>query len=95
MASVEALIEAEEISYRCHIDGPLDNWSLYEVLTDGLIAAKAEHRAALARHDHALADKLMLEIIDLTMLAAAAADGLALQRARWLASDAPWPLTPA
>jgi len=93
--SVEAAIEAAEVGYWFHLTDPLGNWSVYEVLTDGLLAAKADYRDALARHDHAAADRLMLEITDLTALAAAAADGLADQRQRFMHSGMPWPLARA
>jgi hypothetical protein len=94
MVSVEAQIEAAELGYWSHISDPLTNWATYELLTDGLLAVKRERLAALARHDHGQADRLTLEANDLTALCAAAADGLALQRWRWLCSDPPqpWPL---
>ena len=94
MISVEAAIEADQIGLDFHLTDPLGNWSVYEVLTDGLLAARADYRDALACHDHGRADRAMLEITDLTALCAAAAEALALQRARFFRSDRPWPLTP-
>ena len=93
MTSVGAQIEADEIGYWFHITDPLGNWSVYEVLTDGLITVKRERHEALARHDHVRADQLLAEIVDLTALCAACAEGIARQRARFLNSDRPWPLT--
>lgn len=90
--SLETEIEAAEVGYRCHIDDQLPNQSMYEVFVAGLAVAKSGCREALYRHDHAAADKLLAEITDLTGLAAAAADGLASQRPRFLHSDRPWPL---
>lgn len=92
MTSVEAAIEADQITLDFHLCSPLDNWSVYTTISDGLLAAKAERRDALARHDHAAAARLLLEIIDLTALCAAAAEGLARQRALVLARAEPWPL---
>lgn len=92
MSSVEAQIEADQIGIDFHMCSPLDNWSVYEVITGGLLAAKAEYRDALARHDHAAAGRALLEVADLTALCAAAADGLARQRGLVLRSDRPWPL---
>ena len=84
--------EVYTIGYWCHIDSPLDCWSMYEVLTDGLIAAKRERRDALAVHDHDRADRALQEVRDLTELCAAAAEGLAAMRLRFFQSDRPWPL---
>ncbi len=92
VGTVEAQIEAAEVGYWFHITDPLGNWSVHELLVDGLQAVKADHREAVRRHDHALAGKLMVEITDLTALCAASADGLASQRSRFLHSDRPWPL---
>ena len=89
--SLETEIEAAEVGYRCHIDDQLPSQSMYEVFVTALAVAKSGYREALYRHDHAAADKLLAEITDLTGLAAAA-DGLASQRPRFLHSDRPWPL---
>lgn len=84
--------EADTIGYWCHIHSPLDCWSMYETLTDGLIAAKRERREALAAHDHDRADRALQEIGDLTALCAAAAEGLVLMRLRYFAAGHQWPL---
>jgi hypothetical protein len=92
VSSVEAQIEAEQISLWFHLAAPLDNHAVYQMLIEGLAAAKADWRAALAaRHDHRAAE-LLAEVVDLTELCAAAAEGLALQRARSFAQGKPWPL---
>ena len=91
-ATVETQRAAEQLAYWCHIYSPLDCWSVYETLTDGLIAAKAERRDALVLHDHARADRALAEVRELTELCAAAAEGIALQRARWMTGNRPWPL---
>jgi hypothetical protein len=75
-----------------HIYPPLDCWSVYETLTDGFIAAKTERRHALLMHDHARADHALGEVRELTVLCAAAAEGIALQRARWMTGNRPLPL---
>ena len=72
---VEQQFAAETLAYWSHIYPPLDNWSVYEVLTDALIAAKAERRDAMFVHDHARADRALAEIRELTELCAAAARG--------------------
>lgn len=82
----------DRLSYWCHIFGPLDMWSVYEVLTDGLIQAKRDYRDALVRHDDGQAARQLAEVRDLTALCAAAAEGIALTRLRYLDSDRPWPL---
>ena len=92
MTSVEAAIEADSIEMWFHCSDPLGNAAVYGTLTGGLLAAKAGYRDARARHDHDAAARWLLEVVDLTALAAAAADGLAAQRARFLASGDLWPL---
>ena len=92
MISLEAQLEAESIAYWFHICSPLDNWAVYEVLTDGLLAVKRERHDALAVHDYDRVAVLQAEINDLTELCGAAADGLALQRARFMAHGHRWPL---
>ena len=92
MSSTEAIAEAWGLTYWFHVSTPLDNWSVYEVLTDGFLQAKRDYRDALAAHDRARADRLLLEVQDLGELCAPAAEGLALQRPRFMASDRPWPL---
>jgi predicted RNA-binding Zn ribbon-like protein len=92
MTSAGAMLEADSIEIWFHTADPLTNWSTYVVLTDGLVAAKSERREALHRHDHAAASRALDEVRDLTTLAAACADGLALQRLRFLRGDRPWPL---
>jgi hypothetical protein len=91
--AVESERAAQTLAYWAHIYPPLDCWSVYEVLTDGLIAAKAERRDALLMHDHARADRALGEVRELTVLCAAAAEGMALQRARWMTGNRPWPLS--
>ena len=76
-----------------HPNSTLDCWSVCEVLTDGLIAAKAERRDALLMHDHAPADRALGEVRELTVLCAATAEAIALQRARWMTGNRPWPLS--
>jgi hypothetical protein len=85
--------EADTIGYWCHVGSPLDCWSMYETLTDGLIAAKRERRDALAAHNHGCADRALQEVRDLTMLCAAAAEGLAQMRQRYFKAGHQWPLT--
>src|SRR5215475_12317737 len=92
LISPGVLAEADSIGYWCHIYTPLDCWAMYETLTDGLIAAKLERRDALAVHDHARADRALQEIRDLTVLCAAAAEGLALMRTRYFEHGDRWPL---
>jgi hypothetical protein len=84
--------EAYSIAYWCHVYSPLDCWSVYETLTDGLIAAKQERWAALAVHDHDRADRALQEVRDLTELCAAAAEGLASMRLRFFHAGHRWPL---
>jgi hypothetical protein len=91
--SAGAAREADTLGYWFHILPPLDCWSVYTVLTDGFIQAKGDYRASLAAHDHTRANRLLREVIDLCALCAEAAEGLALMRARFMASDRPWPLT--
>ena len=92
-ASVEQQFAEETLRYWAHIYPPLDCWSVYEVLADGLASAKAERHDGLLMHDHARADRALDEIRELTVLCAAAADGIALQRARWMTGNRPWPLS--
>lgn len=92
MVSVAARLEADTIEAWFHVSAPLDNWQVYQWLTDGLQAVKAEYRDALARHDWNQAAKALDDLADMTELCAAAADQLALQRARFMATDHPWPL---
>ena len=84
--------EAYSVSYWCHVLSPLDAWGVYQTLTDGLIAAKQERRAALVVHDHDRADRALQEVRDLTELCAAAAEGLALMRLRFFHAGHRWPL---
>ena len=90
--SVEAQCEADTLEEWFHNSDPLANGELYEQLVGGLYRAKGDHLAALAAHDHARAARVLEEVRDLTALCAAAAEGLSLQRRRFLASDRPWPL---
>jgi hypothetical protein len=92
--SVEALIEAEEACLWAHFYSPLDCWAVLETLIEGLADAKRERTAARGAGDHARADALLLEIIDLTEVAAGMREGLDCQRARFLDGGRPWPLTP-
>lgn len=95
MAAVTSLtgeLESSTLDYWFHVSSPLDCWSVYETLTDGLAAAKRERREALARHDHAQAARLLVEVTDLTALCAAAAEGLALMRLRFFRAGQTWPL---
>lgn len=92
MVSVEAQLEAETIAYWFHVNAPLDNWQVYVRLTDGLLGAKRAYRDALARHDWNEVAKALDDMTDLTALCAAAADGLALQRGRFMAGGYAWPL---
>ena len=85
--------QADTLGYWFHVGSPLDCWSVYEVLTDGLIAAKQERREALAAHDHDRADRALQEVRDLTELCAAAAEGLALMRLRFFRAGQLWPLS--
>jgi hypothetical protein len=94
MVSVEAQIEACQLEYWWHIYSPLDMWDVYETIAEGVHAVKAEYQEARAAGDRDRADALALEVIDLTELAAACADGLAASRARFLSGDRPWPLAP-
>jgi hypothetical protein len=55
-------------------------------------AAKAEYQAARFVHYHAAAARALQEVVDLSCLAAAYAEGIALSRARHLASGRAWPL---
>ena len=92
MTSTGAQIEADELSYWFHLLSPLDCQGIYDTFIEGLAEAKAAYREAAAMHDHGRAARLLLEIVDSTALCAAAADGLALQRARWLLAGKSWPL---
>jgi hypothetical protein len=92
-ASVGAQLEAASVGYWWHIYPPLDNAEAYEVVLGGLAAARSEYWAARAAHDDTAAAAALREIIDLTEVAAAMADGMAAARRRWLASDRPWPLS--
>ena len=92
-AAVESERATQTLAYWAHIYPPLDCWSVYEVLADRLTAAKAERRDAILMHDHARAGRALDEIRELAELCAAAADGLASQRARWMMGSRPWPLS--
>lgn len=94
VASVGAQIEADEIGYWFHLGSPVSNWLVYEVLVGGLQAAKRDYRDAVAAHDQDRQAAALREVNDLTVVCAAAADGLAAQRARFLSGDHLWPLVP-
>lgn len=91
MSNVETVLECESLAYWSHIHAPLDNAAVYEQLVGGLMQAKADYRAALVVHDRARAGRVLVEIADLTALCAAAAEGLAEQRRRTIASGRVWP----
>jgi hypothetical protein len=90
--TVETQLAAEHLDYWAHIYSPVDFASVYEVLTDGLAAARAERRDAMLVHDHERADRALAEVRELTELCAAAAEGIAAARARWMTGNRPWPL---
>lgn len=92
MPSAGARIEAATLGIWMHCGSPLDNAQVYGHLVEGLAAAKDEYRAARALHDHPRAGRALDEVVDLTWLCAAAAEGMGLQRARWIAAGLPWPL---
>jgi hypothetical protein len=82
----------DTVAYLAHVTSPLDLLGDYELLVDGLIAAKRERQDALFVHDHAKADRLLEDIADLTLHVAAYAEGLALSRRRHFAAGHAWPL---
>jgi hypothetical protein len=90
--SAEARRAGDTLEYWAHVYSPLDCAETYAVLVDGLAAVKRERLAALAAHDHDRAAVLLAEITELTYLCAELAEGIRGQRARYLASDRPWPL---
>jgi hypothetical protein len=93
--SADAERAAVTLSNWPHFFAPLDCWSAYETLAEGLAAVKRERLAALAAHDYDRVAALLPELIDLTYLVGELATGLALQRSRWLAHGLPWPLVAA
>jgi hypothetical protein len=92
MISVEAQIEADQLGFWLRRLPPLDCWGIYETLTDGLIQAKADRRGALAAGDRTRAGRQMLEIAELTALAAVAAEEIVRQREWCLDTGQLWPL---
>lgn len=78
--SVEALIEADDVALRFHLNAPEVNRLEFEGLVDELVKVKQAWRQARFDHDAKSEARAAEDWLDVITILAAAADGLAAQR---------------
>jgi hypothetical protein len=87
-ASVEAMFAAADVAYEFHISAPEHNEAVFAGLAGRRARLLARWNEARAAGDWDLANRVMLDVLDVNYVTAAAAEALQAQRR---AIRCPWP----
>ena len=82
-ASVEALIAADDVSLQFHLCGPAEAEAVYAGLIERRARLVVRWNQARAAGNWPLADRVVMDLLDLNHVTAAAAEAIADQRRRF------------